>query len=529
MKLPLLFLSALVLSQGVSPSGLIEGFVVRAGTEPPFPLTNARLELTRGTETFVTRTDSLGRFVFSGLSAGRFRLRVTKDGFIRQEYPRAAMGAPGLPIDLAPGQEWRNIIFGLDSAPTISGMIRDPGNAPLAGVVVQALRRGYDARGNRTLSLVASVRSDDGGRYRLYWLDPGEYFVSAVPSPPPSLGIQARESAALAPTYFPGYPSVDDAQAIRLESGRDAHGMDFRLAQQYLGAVQGFVSSISTGRPVRATVFLAAAEDGKGVARYQVQSVEDTPVRRTNNYSIPAVPPGSYILSAIAGGETAARRILVRPGGLRSDLEVGPGVTIRGRVSLSEPAADLRATRVGLAEIDPALPPPAESGVLEDGSFALAGVQPGYYSVSVSGLPDDLYLKAASLGGADALEKPFPVAYRGPSDFTIQLAADGGRLSGVIFDAGNRVFAGAYLTLVPESENRSRLDRYRAAVSREDGSFVIRGIAPGDYKLFAWANPEANAHFNLEYLGAYESFGTPVRIQPGENTPIAVPVIRMDP
>jgi hypothetical protein len=58
---------------------------------------------------------------------------------------------------------------------------------------------------------------------------------------------------------------------------------------------------------------------------------------------------------------------------------------------------------------------------------------------------------------------------------------------------------------------------------------MIRGIAPGDYKLFAWANPEANAHFNLEYLRAYESFGTPVRIQPGENAPIAVPVIRIDP
>ncbi len=132
------------------------------------------------------------------------------------------------------------------------------------------------------------------------------------------------------------------------------------------------------------------------------------------------------------------------------------------------------------------------------------------------------------MAGADALEKPFPVAYGGPNDFTIQLAADGGRLSGVVFDAGNRAFAGAYLTLVPESENRSRLDRYRALVSREDGSFMIPGIAPGDYKLFAWANPEANAHFNLEYLRAYESFGSPVRIQPGENAPIAVPVIRIE-
>ena len=169
----------------IAASGVIEGYVVRAKTEPPMPLVNARLELNTD-EGLVVRTDSSGRFVFSGLRPGRYRLRVTKDGFVRQEYPRSAMGAPGLPIDLAAGQQIRNVVFRLDTAPTISGVIRDQSNAVVAGVLVQAMRRGFNSRGNRILTLVASTRTDDRGHYRLYWLDPGEYLIAVAPEAAPN-------------------------------------------------------------------------------------------------------------------------------------------------------------------------------------------------------------------------------------------------------------------------------------------------------------------------------------------------------
>ena len=300
MRVALLLIS--LLFQTPSRSGAIEGIVVRAGTQLPSPLVNARLQLTGGPRELVVRTDATGRFLFPGLSPGRYRLYVTKDGFIRQEYPYAAMGAPGLPISLNPAQEIRNVVFSLEPARTISGVIRDSRNAPIAGVVVEALRRGFDRRGNRTLSRTASTRTDDKGSYRLYWLDPGEYVLSAVPPPPTNVQLRALT---LAPTYFPGSLSLDDAKPVRLDSDRDANGLDFALMQQFLGPVRGTALSVTTGRPVEGTVTLAPPEDGAAVARFQTKSIADA--RSGDNFSIANVPPGSSILSATSGSERAAK------------------------------------------------------------------------------------------------------------------------------------------------------------------------------------------------------------------------------
>ncbi|HET9942231.1 MAG TPA: carboxypeptidase-like regulatory domain-containing protein, partial [Terriglobia bacterium] len=240
MKAILLVLSLLI--QQPPQTGVIEGIVLRAQTLIPVPLVNSRVVLDGSRAELVARTDAAGRFRFENLLPGRYRLRVTKDGYIRQEYPRSAMGAPGLPIDLGAGQQIRDIAFRLDPAPTISGVIRDRNFAPIAGVVVQALRRGYDARGNRTLNFITSAKTDDQGVYRLYWVDPGEYIIAATPPPP------TPTSRPDGPTYFPGFPAVDDAKPVRVSIGRDAHGTDVRLASLPLGPVEGAINSMLTGR-----------------------------------------------------------------------------------------------------------------------------------------------------------------------------------------------------------------------------------------------------------------------------------------
>jgi uncharacterized protein (DUF2141 family) len=513
-------------STSVIGTGVIEGYVVRARTESASPLVDARLEL--NDSRVVTRTDSSGRFVFSGLPPGRYRLRVTKDGFVRQEYPHSAMDAPGTPIDLVAGQQIRNVLFKLDTAPTISGVIRDQNNSVVAGVIVQAMRRGFNARGNRIVTLIASTRTDDRGFYRLYWLDPGEYVIAAVPD------VSANQPSGRpnGPTYFPGFAELGDARVIRMDT-RDANGIDFRLVQHDPTTVWGITTSVTTGSPVAAEISLKPPEDSVGVAQYQTKSRS-----QDGGYSLGGVAAGTYIFSAKTKTESFATRIIVRPPTpfstptLRVNAELNPGVEVAGRAMFtSDPAIDIRRARVQLAETQSSLPDPEPAALAQDGNFVFRAVQPGVYALSVTDLPNDFYLKAAIQAGADVLEKLIPVGW-GPQNMLgpleIQIGTDGGRITGAVFDRANIPSAGALITLVPEGDARLRLDRYRTVLSASDGSFTIRGIVPGDYRLFGWDELEPNAYLNVDFMRAYLGLGTPVRIQPGQSASISLRLIESD-
>jgi hypothetical protein len=160
----------LAASQFTTLPGTITVTVIKAGTAIEQPLRNARLELTGGPgPQRVARTDANGGFAFSNLAPGEYRLAVTCDGFIRQESPKS--------IVIGRGQLAANINFELDSAPTAAGWVLDAYGEPIAEIRVEALRRTYDVRGNARLTRAAAALTDDRGEYRIFWLDPGEYFL----------------------------------------------------------------------------------------------------------------------------------------------------------------------------------------------------------------------------------------------------------------------------------------------------------------------------------------------------------------
>ena len=131
----------------------------------------------------------------------------------------------------------------------------------------------------------------------------------------------------------------------------------------------------------------------------------------------------------------------------------------------------------------------------------------------------------AAYFGADALARPISVGYsptQSKADLLVEIGTDGGQISGAVFDGSDAPLPGAQVVLLPEAGSRFRLDRYRTATADQDGRFLIRGIAPGDYTLFGWSSIEPNAHMDMEYMRPYESFGTPVHIVPGENSAVGL-------
>jgi hypothetical protein len=265
------------------------------------------------------------------------------------------------------------------------------------------------------MTRVATAVTDDRGQYRIFWLDPGEYFFYAA-SPLPDAD-EAQPPRVFTPTYFPGVSTPDDAKSLRLDIGREIR-VDFRSARAGLWSIKGQTMNGMTSRSVAATITLTPPAEDPSFSRYRVQSSAMGP--SPGEFSMDNVPPGSYILMAKSGSGdqeiTAFQRIVLRsilvtpPYAIY--LTLSPPRSLNGRLLIeSREAVDLRRTNVTLISIDADLPSPHSVFARSDGQFILNGFVPGSYVVDISNLPQDLYLKAARYGADDILEKATHVGH----------------------------------------------------------------------------------------------------------------------
>jgi hypothetical protein len=173
-----------------------------------------------------------------------------------------------------------------------------------------------------------------------------------------------------------------------------------------------------------------------------------------------------------------------------------------------------------LVETEFSVPAPQPAPLDRAGNFAFSSVQPGAYAVSLSDLPDDVYLK-------ESTPDVFAVRRGSRGSISIEIGTDGARVTGIAVDQDGMPFAGAQVTLIPASDSRTRPDRYRTTVSGPDGTFTIRGIVPGDYRAFAWHGLEPNAYLNVEYMRDYLDVGTPLHLEPRQNGTVPLRVISL--
>jgi hypothetical protein len=526
-------LFAIALLQAVGGGGTIQGTVANAANEPIF---TARVELTGGARgPVVTRTDGRGQFVFSNVPAGPYRLNVKKEGFIRQEYGQKTGSGPGSLIIVEAGRTVPAMTFLLHPAATMAGSLRNEDGIPVANILVQALRRSFDLRGNRRLTLFSNTLTDDLGAYRLYWVDPGDYYIGASYLPQLPTPVNANEDApriSYGTTYFPGYADSKEAKPVHLNSGNVMTGLDMKLQRAPALKVSGTIRSILTQAPAAATVMLTAYEESGSTARYSIQTDEK------GVFEMKSVVPGSYVVTArsssgeplIGFSTTKVPIVPVDQANLvtvRADVVIGPGMTINPRLFGQPPAGvDLRSTQVSLVPLETYLPEPKPSTTHANGTLTLVNVHPGDYLLRVSSLPDTAYVRRAQSDQREVLEQFVRVQYDSPTALDIELAFDAAQITGAVQDAAGQPFDEATVVLVPDTARRHRPDQYRVVTSGVDGKFSIGSIPPGEYKLFAWASIEANAWVNSDVIASYEELGAAATVGPNEKAAAQLRVIR---
>ena len=96
-------------------------------------------------------TDNSGRFVFSDLEAGTYRLLISHDGYVRQEYGQRGFLGQGTPLILNAGDVVRDLAIRITPTGNVGGRIVDNSGRPAVGVPLQLMKPVYNRNGLRTL------------------------------------------------------------------------------------------------------------------------------------------------------------------------------------------------------------------------------------------------------------------------------------------------------------------------------------------------------------------------------------------
>jgi len=470
-----------------------------------------------------TTSDAKGQFTLIDINAGRYKLRGRRNGYLDGYFGARRAEGSGTPIVLAAGQRMTNLVLKLTPAGVIAGTVRDADGEPLSRITVTVHRVKYE-NGRRRMVRVAGAYADDLGQYRIPDLPPGKYYVYAESKKAREFGdetdpVTADHSPKDAPralTLLPAmYPSVQE-----VGPGSRVTGVDIMLPRSAAVAVKGHVTP-PPGMQVNNLTLQNTESESEELGLRLV-----TGANNKGEFEFREVPPGSYTLLASAvppekpfNGtfemfpENMRTRTQVQVGttditGLRVTIEAG--AQISGRIVVD---GDQKAKLGGnLIQFDDGPSEAVSAFILDDNTFKSTLPQ-GHYQVSAGGFADDLVVRSMRAGGRDILTEGLVVSEPSKIAIEIVLAHDGGKVEGTVLSADEKAVAGATILLVPESRLRSRTDLFHQGESDQYGRFSFTGIAPGEYKVFAWDDVEPGIWWDPEFLKKYESQGETVKVE----------------
>jgi hypothetical protein len=262
-------------------AGTIAGRIVEERSGSPIASADVRIYKV-GARTLAAEleSDGDGRFQAPGLAEGEYCIEISKANHIPATLRTKLAEAEQLQFPI------RVIRCG-----AIEGQVLDVNRNPIRGAHVFVLRsdRG-PIRAELNAGRFAAV--NDGGRYRLFNLPPGQYVIAAAyGSNTVTVGSTGR--GYLVPGLGSGvayYPSNDRPQTFTIASGQEFRNIDFAILPTNQYSVSGSVESSGSGaNGAHYWVSLAPANQ-------PAIAVAVTEANADGSFRLEGLPPGSYIL-----------------------------------------------------------------------------------------------------------------------------------------------------------------------------------------------------------------------------------------
>jgi protocatechuate 3,4-dioxygenase beta subunit len=546
-------------------TGRISGHVVAGDTGRPIKrarvfLSAAELQSGRG-----MLTDDSGAFEFTDLPAGRYTLNASKSGFIQLSYGQRRPFQPGTPLQLAQGQQLKGVDFALPKGGVISGRVSDESGDVMPGVNVQVMRYQYQ-QGDRRLVPAGQAQTDDRGVYRVWGLNPGDYYVSAVArndgivgrGVPPAVAQVLDDALAgrgrgngrgailagtlapfaaeddqnqlmYAPTYYPGVASAAEARGVTVGVSAEIVGIDFALQLVRTSRVSGRVQNPDGSAPRQGNVNLTPQAN---VRSGGVGNAFGGRVGPDGQFSIANVPPGLYTLRArnndrdaplstsqplsVASGDVSNVLVILQTGGsISGTLAFQPGST--------SPPSDFTQIRIVApsTEADDNGGPNPNPRVGRDGTFTIDGVSVGTHLIRANGGGGlrGWNLKSVTVDGRDVTDLPIAVrSGQRVSNVVVTFTDKVNEINGTVTDAqGSPV---TEYTVLAFSTNNAvwRPQSRQIATTRPDqtGMFRIRNLPAGDYYVVTVDPSEQGEWFDPAYLDQHRGGASRVTLGEGD-------------
>jgi len=520
-------------TNAISQPSVTEGYLI-AGTvvskSDGHPLDHAAVAVVdvknrKNLKVMITSAD--GRFLFQGLTAGKYSLEGRRQGYIGAAYDSHEQYSTA--IVTGADLDTEHLVLRLAPDGLIAGKVLDESGEPVRHAAVAVYYEDHSS-GIGQVQQIRSTQTDDLGEYEVTPLVPGTYFVSATATPwyaihpdsqreqpgTPPVSVDRSLDVTYPLTYYGDETEAENASPIPLRGG-DRVTADIHLSPA----------------PALTLRFRVPENSQNGFQMQQLQKtgfdgrttyVQTTGFRMVSPgmIEITGIPAGKYNVRANEEGSgVQISNLDLNKEGQELDLssaEALSSVKISVSISGDVPHRGVVALRSGRWVVV------AWQQVDAKGEAELQQVPAGVYEVLAWNFGKPYSIDRMAVEGAQAQGHKVKIAGGSSPSISLTLVEGSVQVHGVVKRAGKGV-AGAMVVLVPKDPDSHR-DRFRRDQSDLDGTFSLQGVVPGLYTVLAIDNGWELDWSQPTVIAAYLKRGHSVEIanESGRTVEIGEPI-----